>query len=131
MQKILDVIFSEDLVPHGYCFSWRAELIWLHAISDIVIALAYFAIPITIFIICKKRKKGLPFAWVFGMFAAFIFLCGITHLVELIGIWAPIYYLEGLLKVVTAAVSLATAIVMFPLIPVLIQKFEDLEKLKE
>ena len=68
MQKILDVIFSEDLVPHGYCFSWRAELIWLHAISDIVIALAYFAIPITIFIICKKRKKGLPFAWVFRRF---------------------------------------------------------------
>ena len=118
-------------MPHGFCFLWRPELVWLHAISDIVIALAYFAIPLTIFIIMYKKKREIPFIWVFGMFATFIFFCGITHIIELIAIWHPIYYLEGLIKVFTAAVSLATAIIMFPLIPVIIARFEDLEKINE
>lgn len=129
MMDIWDSIFSDQFMPHGYCFLWRPELVWLHAVADVIIALAYFAIPITILILLKQRKSAIPYPWVFWMFAAFIFMCGITHLVELVSIWKPAYYLEGLLKVLTAAISLATAIVMFPLIPVLIQRFEELDKL--
>lgn len=129
MSELWDIIFSDQFMPHGYCFLWRPELVWLHAIADVVIALSYFAIPLTIILIMKKKGKKIPFVWVFGMFAAFIFLCGMTHLIELMSIWNPAYYLEGFIKVLTAAVSLATAIVMFPLVPVLIQRFEELEKL--
>lgn len=129
MSDIMDSIFSDQFMPHGYCFLWRPELVWLHAVADVIIGLAYFAIPITILIILKKRKSTIPFPWVFWMFAAFIFMCGLTHFIELASIWKPAYYIEGFLKVLTAAISLATAIVMFPLIPVLIQKFEDLDKL--
>lgn len=130
MREFLDIVFSDQFMPHGYCFLWRPELVWLHAIADIVIALSYFAIPTTIVIILSKRKSDIPFAWVFWMFAIFIFFCGFTHLIELISIWNPAYYLEGLVKVFTAAVSLATAIIMFPLIPVLIDRFKELEQLK-
>ena len=128
MQEFMDVVFNNDFMPHGYCFLWRPELVWLHAISDVIIALSYFAIPVTIMIIIYKRKSSLPFAWVFWMFAMFIFLCGTTHIMGLISIWNPAYYVEGLIKVLTAAVSLATAIVMFPLIPILIERFEELDR---
>lgn len=131
MNEFFELIFSDQFMPHGYCFLWRPELVWLHALSDLVIALSYFAIPITIFIIVRKRKSAIPFVWVFWMFATFIFFCGLTHVFEIMSIWNPSYYIEGLIKVLTAAVSLATAIVMFPLIPVLIKKFEDLQKLAE
>lgn len=131
MADFFDVILSEQFMPHGYCFLWRPELVWLHVIADLTIALSYFAIPLTIAIILRKRKRKLPFEWVFWMFAAFIFFCGLTHIIEMIAIWKPIYYIEGLLKVLTAAISLATAIVMFPLIPVLIQRFEKLDQLME
>ncbi len=127
MNEIIDVIFSDQFMPHGYCFLWRPELVWLHVLADLMIAMSYFAIPITIMIIMRKRKSPIPFAWVFWMFAAFILFCGMTHLIELVAIWKPIYYIEGLVKVLTAAISLATAIVMFPLIPVLIQRFEELD----
>lgn len=129
MQELENNIIESEFMPHGFCFLWRPELIWLHAIADLVIALAYFAIPLTIFIIMHKKKKDMPFIWVFGMFATFIFFCGLTHIIELIAIWRPIYYIEGLVKVFTAAISLATAIIMFPLIPVIIARFEELEKL--
>lgn len=129
MEEMQGNILETEFMPHGFCFLWRPELVWLHAIADLVIALAYFAIPLTIFIIMHKKKKEIPFAWVFGMFATFILFCGITHIIELIAIWRPIYYIEGLIKVFTAAISLATAIIMFPLIPVIISRFEELQRL--
>ena len=128
MQEVLDIVFSDQFMPHGYCFLWRPELVWLHVIADLVIALAYFSIPLTIFLIVRKRNFDIPFKWIFWMFATFIFLCGLTHIIELISIWKPLYYIEGLIKVLTAAVSLATAVVMFPLVPVLIERFSELEK---
>ncbi len=131
MQDFIDIVFSDQFMPHGYCFLWRPELVWLHVIADLVIALAYFSIPLTIYLIIRKRKDELPFKWVFWMFATFIMLCGLTHIIELISIWKPLYYVEGLIKILTAAASLATAIVMFPLIPVLLARFKELEKMME
>lgn len=124
VEEVLEVIFSNRFIPHGFCFMWRPELVWMHVLADLTIALAYFSIPITIMILVAKRKKSIPYKWTFYMFAAFIFLCGMTHILELVGVWQPIYYLEGIIKVFTAAVSLATAILIFPLVPVLLEKFE-------
>ncbi|MBI1328144.1 MAG: hypothetical protein GC136_10965 [Alphaproteobacteria bacterium] len=132
MQSMFATLFDvERYMPHGYCLLWQPELVWMHVIADIVIALAYFAIPITIAIILFKRKRTLPLRWVFVMFAAFIFLCGTTHIISLLTLWHPIYYFEGIIKVLTAAVSLATAFLLFPLIPKLLDIFEENTRTKE
>ncbi len=128
MEEVVNAIFSNQFIPHGFCFMWRPELVWMHVLSDLTIALAYFSIPITIMILVAKRKKTMPYKWVFTMFAAFIFLCGMTHILALISVWQPIYYFEGIIKVFTAAVSLATAILIFPLVPVLLKRFEEMSE---
>lgn len=128
MEDIFNVIFSDRFIPYGFCFMWRPELVWMHVLADLTIALSCFAIPVTIMILVAKRKKTLPYKWAFHMFAAFIFLCGATHVLELIGVWHPIYYFEGIIKVLTAAVSLATAILIFPLVPILLERFSGLEE---
>ncbi len=38
---------------------------WLHVISDVLIAAAYFTIPITLFWLVRKRRD-LPFNWILG-----------------------------------------------------------------
>jgi len=48
---------------------------------------------------------------------AFSWLCGATHVMGYITVWNPIYVQDGLLKSVTAVVSVATALVMVPFIP--------------
>lgn len=113
-------------MPHGYCFSWQQELVWMHVISDVAIALAYYSIPIILFYLVGKRRQSLPFKWVFMMFGLFILLCGTTHLVELITLWYPYYYLEGILKVMTAAVSVATAILLIPIVPKVLELFSEI-----
>lgn len=125
---MLDFLFNtERYMPHGYCFAWQQELVWMHVVSDIAIALAYYSIPAFLFYLVARRKQSLPFKWVFVMFGLFILLCGTSHLIELITLWHPYYYLEGVVKVLTAAVSVATAVLLVPLIPKLLEIFSEIE----
>ena len=116
MNEFLSKMFSSDFMPHGVCYLWRPEVLWLHATTDSLIALAYFSIPLSIAHFVRKRKD-LPFHWIFVMFGIFIFGCGSTHLMEVWTLWNGTYRLAGLVKAVTAAASVATAIALFPLIP--------------
>lgn len=108
-------------LPHGVCFLQRPELIWLHVISDLVIAIAYFMIPITLSLLLRRMGTRMSFNWAVVLFAAFIMLCGVTHVFGIITVWLPLYYIEGWLKAMTAAVSLATAVAIIPLVPKLLR----------
>ena len=103
-------------MPHGMCYEWDPIVIWLHVISDGLITLAYYSIPITLFYFVHKRRD-LQFSWIFLCFAVFIIACGTTHLMEIWNIWHPAYWLSGSIKVVTAASSAITAILLVRLIP--------------
>jgi signal transduction histidine kinase len=110
-------LFTEGpFVPHGHCFLWHPPLVWLHIISDALIALSYYSIPFTL-LYFVNRRKDLPFDWIFMMFGAFIVLCGTTHVFEIWTLWYASYWTEGFVKVITAAVSIITAIVLVPLVP--------------
>ena len=113
LQSLLD---SSTLSPHGICLLWRPELIWLHVVSDSIIALAYFSIPFALGAFVWKRPD-VEFGWVFWAFAIFIMACGLTHVFAIWTLWVPDYALEGLVKAVTAAASIFTAIMLWPLLP--------------
>jgi len=59
-------------------------------------------------------------AGLLALFAAFILLCGLTHLLSLATLWIPVYAAEGALKLVTGIVSATTAVVLFRLVPRLV-----------
>jgi signal transduction histidine kinase len=103
-------------MPHGHCYLWTPSILWLHVLSDAVIALSYFAIPIAL-IVLVRRRNDLVFDWMFLLFAAFIFGCGATHVFDIWNTWHSDYLGEGAVKAVTAAVSAATAIAVWPLLP--------------
>jgi diguanylate cyclase (GGDEF)-like protein/PAS domain S-box-containing protein len=107
---------SASFVPHGYCLLWRPDLVWIHAVSDLLIALAYFSIPLAL-IDFVRRRRDLRFKWIFWMFAAFITACGLTHVAGLVTLWQPYYGAQGLIKAWTALVSVGTAVAIWPLIP--------------
>ncbi|MEB3828045.1 PAS domain S-box protein [Phormidium sp. CCY1219] len=103
-------------IPHGHCYLWKPGLVWLHLISDAVIALSYYAIPLMLLYFIRKRND-LPFSWIFLLFGAFIISCGTTHLMGVWTLWHPDYWISGGIKAITAGVSLATAIAIVPLMP--------------
>lgn len=103
-------------MPHGHCFLWQHDIFWLHLLSDSAIALAYFAIPFTLLYI-KRKRDDLPFEWVFVLFAAFILLCGTTHLLSIWVLWHPDYAIEGTVKALTALASIGTLIALIKMVP--------------
>jgi signal transduction histidine kinase/DNA-binding response OmpR family regulator len=112
-------VLATDFMPHGYCLRWHSDVLWLHVVSDALITLAYLCIPILLVIVMRKRKD-IPFDWLFAAFATFILACGATHAVSIVTVWIPLYRLEGLLKSFTALASIITAIALARLIPVLL-----------
>ena len=106
----------KQFIPHGHCYLWKPELVGFHIVSDSLIALSYYSIPITLLYFVRKRQD-LPFNWIFILFATFIVTCGTTHLMEIWTLWYPTYWLSGCLKAITAIVSLYTACELIPLIP--------------
>jgi two-component system, NtrC family, sensor kinase len=107
---------SRDFMPHGFCQRWVPDLIWLHAISDSLIFLAYMTIPFTLIHIVRRRKD-LPFNWILVCFGIFIVACGLTHAMEVWNLWHVDYWLAGAIKAITAAPSLLTAILLIQLAP--------------
>lgn len=103
-------------MPHGHCYLWKTGLVGLHVVSDSLIGLAYYSIPVILICFVKKRED-LPFPRVFCLFGAFIIACGTTHFMEVWTLWNPDYWLSGIIKVITAIVSLYTALELIPIIP--------------
>ncbi|HLB93368.1 MAG TPA: PAS domain S-box protein [Terriglobales bacterium] len=114
--ELFQQFFSSDFMPHGFCYLWNPGMMWLHIVSDALIALSYYCIPV-ILIYFVRKTRDLPFNRIFWMFGVFILACGTTHLMEIWNIWHANYLLAGFIKAATAAVSVLTAAMLVPLIP--------------
>lgn len=119
-----------NFIPHGHCYLWKPELVWLHVASDSLIALAYYAIPLML-IYYIRQQRNIAFSWLIAMFGAFILACGTTHLMAVWTLWHPTYWLSGALKAVTAVISLLTAAMLVQLIPKALAIPETNQKLQK
>lgn len=112
-------LYSQNFIPHGHCYSWKPELVSLHIITDSLIALAYYSIPLMLVYFVRQRRD-IPFNRIFLLFGAFIVSCGTGHIMEIWTLWHPDYWLSGLVKTITALVSVYTALELVPLLPKLL-----------
>ncbi|GAA4442278.1 hypothetical protein GCM10023188_41810 [Pontibacter saemangeumensis] len=119
MNEFFAKIVESDFMPHGHCYFWKTEIVAMNVGGDSLIMLAYYSIPFMLFYFAKKRQD-LTHKYVFLLFGAFILACGTTHLIDMITVWVPIYRLGGLVKVLTAILSVGTAIVLWRSLPVLL-----------
>src|SRR5437763_141963 len=107
---------QHGFMPHGHCYLWDPGLMRLHLISEFLIATAYFVIPLALVNFVRKRRD-LPFNWMFVCFGIFILACGMTHVMEIITLWKPYYWVSGMVKAITALASVPTAILLIRLVP--------------
>ncbi len=112
----LNSFFSNLLKVSGrparwYCGSWTGFEGWTFVIADIITFLSYFGIPsYLIFVLQRRKSKYIPFRVLLWLFSFFILFCGITHLLDAIIFWYPVYNLLILVKVFTAAISFSTLV---------------------
>jgi signal transduction histidine kinase/CheY-like chemotaxis protein len=117
MTLIEDLIEMSTLAPHGACLLWKPELIWLNAISDTLIAGAFFAAAFVLTRFLWKRWNDVMFRGVFWIFAIFMTMCGVTRLLSLLTLWVSAYGIEGLAKGVLALISVGVTAVLLLMLP--------------
>jgi hypothetical protein len=98
------------------CLLWQPELLWLHVLSDATIAIAYFTISFAL-VYFVSRRHDLVFRGIFVMTGAFILACCTTHVMGVVTLWYPAYWLDGLIKLLTAWVSIGTSYLMWRAMP--------------
>ncbi len=119
MESFRRVFNTSGFVPRWSCGDWTPALGWLHIVSDLLIFLAYFAIPFALAIV-MLRRRDFPFGALLALFVAFILACGTTHLIEAIIFYKPVYRVAGIAKAITAVVSVTTAVVLIRALPSLL-----------
>jgi hypothetical protein len=96
---------SGGFTPHGFCLSWDADLMVAFILSNAMIASAYVTLSVVLAFAGSRPRPAVP-RWLYWSFAAFIFCCGITHVLDNVTLWLPVYRLQAAVLAVTALVSL-------------------------
>jgi len=105
-------VSGQSFMPHGMCYLWVPQLWWLHLSTDLLIGLSYVCISATLVYLIHRARRDIPFSWIFLAFGLFIIACAVTHFMGAWTIWNASYWLSGYTKLLTAVVSVATALVL-------------------
>lgn len=103
-------------MPHGHCWAWTPGILWMMVLGNLLVALAYYSIPVVLFRLVRGRRD-LPYPHLFVLFGLFILFCGTGHVVDIVTIWHPVYWFDAIWDLGTGLISIATAIVLWPLLP--------------
>ncbi len=117
LQNLVSFFSSKEFMPHGHCFLWQPDILWLQVVSDAAVAIAYYSIPLTLLYLARRRTD-IPFRVIFYLFSAFIVLCGTTHLLDIWVIWHPDYAVQGVVLAATGIASIFTAALIWKIVPV-------------
>lgn len=116
MWEWLERMFGQGFMPHGHCYLWSPGMVWTQVSANSLIGVAYAAIASTLAVLVR-RIQNIPFAWVYWAFGTFILSCGLTHFFDVVTVWHPIYWVDAGVRVVTATASVATALLLVPIVP--------------
>ena len=116
MPSLTELFSAEWFMPHGHCYRWEPGLVGLQVVTNGAIGLAYAGIAAALAVLVG-RVRDIPFKWVYLAFGIFILTCGFTHIMDIVTIWSPLYWVDGGLRAVTAAASVGTALLLPPLLP--------------
>jgi len=121
-------LWFTDYMPHGMCYGWEPSILWTSIAADLLIAASYFSIPFAIIWFLRRRPHD-GYHHLYVLFAAFIFLCGVTHVFGIVTIFNGWYGYQAMIKLATALVSFLTAIAVFYYLPLAL-KIPTPEQLK-
>jgi hypothetical protein len=104
------ILSSEYFVPHGHCYLWKPGMLTLHALANVLIAFSCFAIAATLFLARQRSSAAARPVHLVGV--AFLLTLGLTHLLAVVVIWNPIYWVEGGLRALAALAAVVTAVTL-------------------
>ncbi len=91
-------------------------VLWTHVLSDVVLGLFCFALPVLLYRIARRRRD-FPFRPQVAVLSAFLIASGTAHFMRVLSIWYPLPGLGAAVKVVAALLAIPTAILLWRALP--------------
>lgn len=110
MSETLREVFSaQHFIQHGHCYLWKPGLIGLEMLSNLLTALVCFtaAAVLTVFTLRQGGQRSRRFL---VPAALFLLGCGLTHLMNVVVVWSPLYWIDGGLRALTALAGVAAVL---------------------
>jgi hypothetical protein len=107
----LRALFSTEIfMPRGHEYFWTPKLLILEGGANLVIALAALGIAWRLVAAAGSPlpERGRPWLILFGIFVA------AAHLFDVWVIWAPLYWLDALVRCAAAVVAVVAALTLAP-----------------
>lgn len=107
---------TSDFPTRWHCGAWTRAMGWTSQWSDLMLFVAYGAIPLLLLWVWRRRRNdfGPSASFVLLLFVAFIALCGLTHLNSFLAFYWPAYRWFITVKFVAGLVSLAATGFLWP-----------------
>ncbi|MEG4280728.1 PAS domain S-box protein [Microcoleus sp. MON1_C1] len=113
LQFLKIMSFNHNFIPQGGCCQWQFQFMGLQAVSDLLIALAYYSIP-AILTYYAGKQRDVPLSKGFLLLGAWFFCGGTTHLVQVWMLVHPSYWLSSSIAALTAIISLWALAYLIP-----------------
>ena len=127
---LFSALGSDDFLPHGHCYLWIPSLVWLQVSANLAIGIAYVGISGSLLVL-TRRLRGLPFNGIYLAFGLFIVSCGMTHFMDAVTVWRPVYWVDGGIRAFTAAASVGTCFYLIAFFPRILALAEVLVRERE
>jgi hypothetical protein len=106
---VTDWLNADGLSPHGFCLSWDPTLMAAVVFGNAVISASYLFLAVILVLAALAPRPAVP-RWLYWSFAAFIFCCGVSHVLDDVTLWYPVYRIQAAVLCVTALVSVFAAV---------------------
>ena len=97
-------------MPRGHDYFWTPTLLVLEGVSNLVLALAGFLLAAAF--LRRRARRAVPSGRSWTVLAFGIGLAAVTHLLDVWLIWAPLYWLDALVRCVAALAALGAAVTL-------------------
>lgn len=109
----MDWLFQQDgFVCRGACGGWNSALLTTDRLTNLSIAISYIIIALTLYVVYKRSERPIIFRFLYPSFACFIWACGMTHIMEWMATYVPVWRVVVLMEILTSVASWATIISM-------------------
>ncbi len=102
--------------PHDFILQQDPILLWTKIISNASISAACFVLfwILKHFIQNRKERSSHLIFWLLSMV---LIAFGILHIMQIWGLYRPLYWIKAVIEVCTAALAIFTTIALWPLVP--------------
>jgi hypothetical protein len=106
----LRALFSTEIfMPRGHDYFWTPKLLVLEGASNLLLALAAFVLAAAFL---RRRTRAVPSGRTWTVLALSAALAAVTHLLDVWLIWAPLYWLDAMVRCLAALVALVAAVAL-------------------